>query len=176
MAQRAKRRHRSCWQQARIQAKRRHRPSNSKFLLWLLALAEFLFQPVVKRPAMSVPEFSRPPNEYERGDDFRTRSASAMVERYRSRPTLQKLMKDLRRPAARTDARLELEKRISDPTTRLWALAHIDGDELNCLSIYVRPGTSEEDTMAAWHSEAHPIPDEEDSVGSPPPPQNTIKI
>jgi hypothetical protein len=182
MAQRAKRRHWSCWQQARIQAKRRHRGSDSKFLLWLLTLAEFLFQPTITRPmpvarrlamsAMSDPEFSRPPNEYERGDDFKTRSASPKVERYRSRPTLQKLMKDLRRPAARSDARAALEKRIPDPITRNWALAHIDGDELNRLSIYIRPGISEADTMSAWYSEAHPIPDVDDSGGSPPPPEN----
>jgi len=92
--------------------------------------------------------------DYERGHPrpFR-RLSSPNGSRYRSRPPMQRLMADLRRPAARADAAAALALRISDPAVRAWAAERIDKQEINRLAIWVRPGRSEEAVLAAWQEE-----------------------
>lgn len=99
-----------------------------------------------------------PITDYERGAGgylMRRRSArSSGTGRYRFRPTLAKLMRDLRRPGARKEAAAALEARIADPVAREWVAGRIAKDEINRLSIYVRPGRLEETILAAWRDEA----------------------
>lgn len=100
-----------------------------------------------------------PVTDYERGmgGDLllppRSTAASG-TGRYRSQPSLAKLMSDLRRPAAREDAALVLLARIVDPVIREWVAARIAKDEINRLSIWVQPGRTEATIMAAWRGEA----------------------
>lgn len=128
--------------------------------------------PYQSRP---VPVFARSvepprgPNEYERGEFFRPRPKPP-GGRYASRPSLRRLMRDLRRPAARQDALEALLAIVSDPETRSWIVERIDDDEVNRISIFVRPGMSEEAVFAAWAAEAR-VPDEGDGGGVPTPPK-----
>lgn len=96
-----------------------------------------------------------PVTDYERGHPgpFKHRPSSGGA-RYRSRPSMQRLMADLRRPAARADAAAALAQRLADPSVRAWAAERIAEDEINRLSIWVRPGRSEEAILAAWQCEA----------------------
>lgn len=99
-----------------------------------------------------------PVTDYERGVGghlMQPRPVTASgTERYRSRPSLSKLMADLRRAAARKDAAAALEARIADPIIREWIAARIAKDEINRLSIWVQPGRAEKTVMAAWRDEA----------------------
>jgi hypothetical protein len=63
-------------------------------------------------------------------------------------------MTDLHRPAARGDATAALKARITDPVIRAWIAERIVRDEINRLSIWVRPGRTEEAVMMAWRDEA----------------------
>lgn len=120
-----------------------------------------------------------PVTDYERGlggDVFlRPRRSVSGTGRYRSRPTLAKLMADLRRPAAREDAAHALLTRISDPVTRTWAVERIAKNEINRLSIWVRPGRSETDTLAIWRDEADAaLADEQAAAASPSPDRGSL--
>ncbi|SFJ47499.1 hypothetical protein SAMN03080618_03093 [Aquamicrobium aerolatum DSM 21857] len=82
------------------------------------------------------------------------RPAASRAGRSRSRPSFTQLMADLRRPAARKDAAVALMSRIADPVVRQWVAEQIAKGEINRLSIWTRPGRSEETIMAAWRGEA----------------------
>lgn len=119
-----------------------------------------------------------PVTDYERGlggDVFlQPRRFVSGTGRYRSRPTLARLMADLRRPAAREDAAHALLSRISDPVTRTWAAGRIVGGEINRLSIWVRPGRTEADTLAVWRDEADAALADEQAVASPSPDRGSL--
>jgi hypothetical protein len=88
--------------------------------------------------------------------------------RYRSRPSLSRLMADLRRPAARKDAAAALEARIADPAIRAWVAERVADNEINRLSIWVRPGRSEDTILAAWRGEADAaLAEAEATIASP---------
>lgn len=161
---------RSCWKAARIQAQRRRRPQTGHILFLALVIRELL-SPPIPRPmffaAPADPEPLRPPNEYERGESFTPRNRPS-GGRYTSRPSLTRLMHDLRRPAACGDARRILEGMIDDVITRRWVAERLDDGEVNRLAIYVRPGLSEEAIFSAWSAEAR-VPVDDDDGGPPPP-------
>lgn len=120
-----------------------------------------------------------PVTDYERGAGghlMRPRPVAASgTGRYRSRPSLSKLMADLRRPAARKDAAAALEARIADPVIREWIAARIAKDEINRLSIWVQPGWTEETVMAAWRGEADAaLAEEQAAVASPSPDRGSL--
>lgn len=103
-----------------------------------------------------------PVTDYERGagGHFMRRRLPSGTGRYRSRPSLVKLMADLRRPAARRDAAAALEARIADPVIREWIAARIAKDEINRLSIWVQLGRPEANVIDAWRGEADAALDE----------------
>ena len=115
-----------------------------------------------------------PVTDYERGlggDIFlRPRPSASGTGRYRSRPSFSRLMADLRRPAPREDAAHALLSRISDSATRKWAAERIAKDQVNRLSIWVRPGRTETDILTAWRGEADAALDEavSDAASLPP--------
>lgn len=160
---RTKKRRKGCYEVAMRRARRARRTGLNPVLIWLLFVWAFLSAPfgpgVLPRraPGSGNGQASQddwPVTEYERGHPgpFRRRS-SPSGSRYRVRPSLQRLMADLRRPAARADAAAALALRISDPAVRAWAAERIDNEEINRLAIWVRPGRSEEAVLAVWHEE-----------------------
>lgn len=76
------------------------------------------------------------------------------ANRYRLPPSLNRLMYDLRRSAARKDAAAELELRIPDERTRWWVQEMIADGDINRLSVFVRPGCEERAILKAWREEA----------------------
>lgn len=162
---------RSCWNAARIRVQRRRRPEGGRLIFLALIILELLSPPVSRSRvvvAPADPEPARRPNEYERGESFRPRNRPQRG-RYTSQPSLARLMRDLRRPAARWDARWTLEGMIDDVITRRWVAERLDDGEVNRLAIYVRPGLSEESVFSAWTAEAR-TPVDDDDGGTPPPP------
>lgn len=165
---------RSCWKAARIRVQRRRRPEGGRLIFLALVILELLSPPVSRSwlfVAPADPEPLRRPNEYERGESFRPRNRP-QHGRYPSRPSLARLMRDLRRPAARRDARRFLEGMIDDVITLRWVTERLDDGEVNRLAIYVRPGLSEESIFSAWSAEAR-APVDDDDGGVPPPPALT---
>lgn len=154
---------RGCYEVARRRAQQARRRGLNPVLVALAFAWAFLSAPfgraLLPTPALrpkgrqASPE-SWPVTDYERGHPgpFRRRS-SASGNRYRGRPSMQRLMADLRRPAARADAAAALALRIPDPAVRKWAAERIVKDEINRLSIWARPGRSEEAILAAWQWE-----------------------
>lgn len=160
-----KKRRRGCYEVATRRARRARRRGLNPVLFWLLFVWAFLaalFGPgVLSRRALGADNGSGkaspddwPVTDYERGHPgpFR-RPSSPSGSRYRVRPSLQRLMADLRRPAARVDAAAALALRIPDPAVRTWVAERIDKAEINRLAIWVRPGRSEEAVLAAWQYE-----------------------
>lgn len=159
------RKHRKgCYAVAMRRARRARRRGLNPVLAWLLFVWAFLAAPfglgILPRRApqsgngqVSLDDW--PVTDYERGHPgpFRRR-ASSSASRYRVRPSLQQLMADLRRPAARADAAAALALRISDPAVRTWAAGRIDEGEINRLAIWVRPGRPEQFVLAVWKEEA----------------------
>lgn len=75
--------------------------------------------------------------------------------RYRAMPSMSRLMRDLRRPAAHDAARAVLMARVdSDPDTLSWAAGLVDAGSEWRLALYARSGTSDADVVAAWRAEA----------------------
>lgn len=161
---RTKKRRKDCCGVAMRRARRARQKGFNPVLVWLLFMGAFLSAPFGLRALLRrVPEYPNghaspddwPVTDYERGHSgpFKRRS-SPNGSRYRSRPSMQRLMADLRRPAARADAATALALRISEPAVRTWAAERIDKEEINRLAIWVRPGRSEEGILAAWQEEA----------------------
>jgi len=164
-----------CYRVAMRRARRARRTGLNPVLVGLLFVLAFLSAPFERRvlPASVVrPESGKaspeswPVTDYERGHPgpFKRRSPPN-GSRYRARPSMQRLMADLRRPAARADAAAALARRIPDPAARKWAAERIDKDEINRLAIWVRPGRSEEGILAAWQDEAEAALAEETAAG-----------
>lgn len=162
---RKKDRRRGCYSAAVRRAQRARRTGVNPVLVWLLFLWALLSAPfgraVLPAPVPRPRERCQASPEewlisdYERGHPgpFKRRPSSGGA-RYRSRPSMQRLMADLRRPAARADAAAALAQRIADPSVRAWAAERIAEDEINRLSIWVRPGRSEQAILAVWQEEA----------------------
>lgn len=130
---RRKKRRKGCYE---VAMRRARRTGLNPALIWLLFVWAFLSAPFGLRvPPAPVPQRKNtqassddwPVTDYERGHPgpFR-RLFSPNGSRYRSRPSMQRLMADLRRPAARPDAAAALALRISDPAVRAWAAERID--------------------------------------------------
>lgn len=164
-------RRRGCYAVASRRARQARQNGKSRLLVAMIFIWALLTGPFPPWPAARLPggpcPMARPPGSpegedwpisvYERGGGpimRPRRAASSGATRYRTRPTLWRLMADLRRPAARKDAAAALEVRIDDPIARAWALDRIAKDEINRLSIWVQPDREEKSIMAAWRGEA----------------------
>lgn len=123
--------------------------------LWALLFGPFRPQPVSDPAAVEATDW--PITDYERGlggDTFPMPQRALSAGRYRSRPSLSRLMTDLRHPAARKDAAAALEARVADRVTLEWIRERIAQDDISRLAVWVRPGKSEGTVMAAWRGEA----------------------
>lgn len=95
-----------------------------------------------------------PVTDYERGYSGPQGGRTGhRLDRYSARPPMRRLMRDLRRPAARIDAERALLARLADADLREWVTERIRKDQVNRLSIFVRPGIADEAVIAAWRAE-----------------------
>ena len=89
-------------------------------------------------------------SDYERGYSTQPKLSR---QRYINQPTMNTLMRDIRRPAARDDATRALLEIIDDDELRGWALEQIREGRVNRLSVHVRPNLQNADILQAWRKE-----------------------
>jgi hypothetical protein len=158
MGKETRRRERSCWQVARSRAQHTRRIGRNRFLaalVFVLVLMRILLSVPVPAPKRLRPQKPGewPVTEYERGPAGPQRRHQPRRDRYPARPSIRRLMRDLRRPAARADAERALLARLGDADLRGWVSDHIRKDRINRLSIYAREGIPEEAVVAAWRAD-----------------------
>lgn len=182
-----KQKRRGCWdvrlsraRQARAAARKRNAGTLLARLLFVLALlsisvADFSVSPASstrKRKPVAAPPIApddggpgRPASQYELGAPGTLRPRSRPERgRYGSRPpALARLLKDLRRPAARRDAADMLMARIpvGDAELHEWVQGQLDDGGVSALALWVRPGLSELDILAHWKVAARRQAEEE---------------
>ena len=150
-----KRRQKSCAEIALIRARQARRQKKNPILVGWIFIAALLatrstsvIQPA--RPCYSDADNDWPISDYERG--YST-SPKPRRERYSEQPSMKRLMRDLRRPAAREDAMQFLLARIDDIALRRWVIEQIREDRINRLAVHVRPGLSDTAVIASWWAE-----------------------
>lgn len=95
-----------------------------------------------------------PVTEYERGPAEPVRQRGrAGAGRYRTRPPLVRLIRDLRRPVARQDATMALASRLADADLRAWVVERIVLGDIARLALHVRSGRDEGSVFEAWQRE-----------------------
>ncbi len=181
-----KRKRRGCWdvrlsraRQVRTAARRRNA---GRLLAWLLFVLALLSISVTgssvtpaasagKRKLVAAPPLApdggpdRPASQYELGAPgaLRPRRRSELGRYGNRRPTLARLLKDLRRSAARRDAADMLMARIpvGDAELREWVQEQLDDGSVSTLALWARPGLSEPDIFAHWKEAARRQTEEE---------------
>lgn len=156
-----RRKQRSCWEIACWHARQARRQGMNPVLVALVFLAALLsIMPPLSFPT-TAPQRRRscsgedwPVTDYERGyPGPELKRKGHKGDRYGARPSMRRLMRDLRRPASRADAEQALLGRLSDADLRIWVSERIANDQINRLSIFVRPGSPDEAVIAGWRSE-----------------------
>lgn len=149
-----KRRQKSCAEIALTRARQARRQKKHPILIgWAFIAALLSIRAPVMRPATpcrSEVDNDWPISDYERG--FST-TPKQPRERYSERPSTKRLMRDLRRPAAREDAMQFLLARIDDVALRGWIIEQISEDRINRLAIHVHPGLPDSEVIASWRAE-----------------------
>lgn len=149
-----KRHQKSCAQIALTRARQARRQKKHPILIgWafiaaLLSLRTPVIQPAT--PRRSEADNDWPISDYERG--YST-SPKPHRERYNAQPSMKRLMRDLRRPAAREDAVQFLLARIDDIGLRGWVIEQIREDRINRLAIHVHPSLPDTAIIASWQAE-----------------------
>lgn len=149
-----KRRQKNCGEIAMVRARHARHQKKNPFLVGLAFIAALLpmrspaIFPVIPRRVETDDDW--PISDYERG--YST-SPRLRRERYRERPTMKRLMFDLRRPAACKEAERFLLTRINDDGLREWVSEQVREDRVNRLSIYVRYNLSDDAVIASWQAE-----------------------
>ncbi|TWH04019.1 hypothetical protein L614_001000000430 [Ochrobactrum sp. J50] len=148
-----KRRQKSCSDIARARARQaRHQKKNPLVVGWIFIAA--LLSIRTGNPLPAVPHHDAgddwPISDYERGFSL---SQKPRRERYSEQPTMKRLMRDLRRPAAREDAMQFLLARIDDVALRGWVIEQIREDRINRLAIHVHPGLHDATVISSWQDE-----------------------
>lgn len=149
-----KRRQKSCWKTALVRARQARRQKKHPVLIGWVFIAALLSirtpDILPARPQQSDTDNDWPISDYERG--FSTTQKQPR-ERYNEQPSMKRLMRDLRRAAAREDATQLLLARIDDVALRGWIIEQIREDRINRLAIHVRPHLSNRAIIAAWQAE-----------------------
>lgn len=149
-----KRRQKSCWEIALTRARQARRQKKHPILIgWVFIAALLSIRTPVMMPAK--PQQSKvdddwPISDYERGVSTMPKRPR---ERYSEQPTLKRLMRDLRRPAAREDAMQFLLARIDDVTLRGWIIEQVHEGRINRLSVHVRLGVPDATVISSWQGE-----------------------
>lgn len=149
-----KRPQKSCWEIALARARQARRQKKHPILIgWVFIAALLSIRTPVMQPAtpqQSDADNDWPISDYERG--FCT-SPKSHRQRYSEQPSMKRLIRDLRRPAARDDAKQFLLARIDDVALRGWIIEQIREDRINRLAIYVRSGLHDVTIIALWQAE-----------------------
>ncbi|MDM8345579.1 hypothetical protein P8H26_09255 [Pseudochrobactrum sp. sp1633] len=149
-----KRRQKSCWEialaRARLARCQKKHPIliGWAFIAALLSIRTPFMQPATPQQFDSDNGWSI--SDYERG--FST-TPKQPRERYNEQPTLKRLMRDLRRPAAREDAKQFLLARIDDVGLRGWIIDQIHQERINRLAVHVRHGMHDAKVITSWQAE-----------------------
>ena len=148
-----KRRQKSCLEIALARARQARRQKKSPILIGWAFIAALLSirRPVILQATQchSVADDDWPISDYERGY---LRSPKPSHERYNQQLSMKRLMRDLRRPAARDDATQFLLARIDDVGLRGWVIEQISQDQINRLAIHVRPNLPDTAVIASWQA------------------------
>jgi len=167
-------RKRHCWDARLVRARLARQRSRQRRagwpLAWLLFALAFLSPAVVVAAPNSERERtqradgndygggSRPvsPIESDAPHTLRPRWVPQSGRYGGSRPSLARLLRDLRRPAARREAADTLLTRLpaGEATLRDWVAEQVNASSSTALATWVRPGMPEEDIIAAWRGAA----------------------
>ncbi len=144
-----KRRQKSCREIALARARQTQRQKKHPILIGWAFIAALLS---LRMPVMQQSDADNdwPISDYERGY---TTSPKPRRERYSEQPTLKRLMRDLRRPAAQEDAMQFLLARIDDVALRDWIIEQICEGQINRLAIHVHPNLPDPIVVASWQAE-----------------------
>ncbi|WP_433848820.1 hypothetical protein [Brucella pseudogrignonensis] len=148
-----KRRQKSCIEIALARARQARRQKKHPiqvgwvFIAALLSLRTSVMPPAT--PYRAAADNDWPISDYERG--YST-SRKPRRERYSVQPSIIRLLRDLRRPAAREDAMQFLLARIDDIALRGWIIEQIREDQINRLAIHVHPGLHDAAIIASWQA------------------------
>lgn len=149
-----KRRQKSCIEIAVTRARQlRNQKANPIFVGWAFIVALISIRTPIMVPAtphLTEANNDWPISDYERG--FST-SPKPHHERYREKPSMKRLMRDLQRPVAHVEALDLLLARIDDVGLRAWVLEQIREGQINRLSIHVHPGLPDGTIIASWQAE-----------------------
>ncbi len=149
-----KRRQKSCVEIAVTRARQARRQKKHPVLIgWIFIAALLSIRSSISSPAVLPLDDSGHHwliSDYERG--YST-SPKPRRERYIEQPTMKRLMRDLRRPAAREDAMQFLLARIDDVALRGWVIEQIREDRINRLAIHVHPGLHDAAVISSWQAE-----------------------
>lgn len=121
-------------------------------LMASLALAPFRIRSAGSRdPVTYVPT----PRELGVPGPLRHRPSGRLHGRYRAAPSMSRILRDLKRPAAHDAATSALMARIGgDAITLGWVVAMVDAGGIWRLALHARPGVPDADVVAAWQAEA----------------------
>lgn len=128
-------------------------------VVWVSALlSNLVMAPFRARPAPGLgPTYLPTPQELGVPGPLRPRPPYGRIlhSRYRSIPSMSRLMRDLKRPAAHAAARAALMARIGgDDVTLGWAAGLVDAGAEWRLALHARSGASDADVVSAWRAEA----------------------
>lgn len=154
MVKKNKRRQKSCGEIAMARARQAQRQKKHPIMIgWVFITALLSIRAPVMLP--TTPQRSDADNEWRISDYERGFSTvpKQRRDRYSEQPTLKRLMRDLRRPAARDDATQFLLARIDGVDLRGWIIEQIREDHINRLAIHVRPGLPDTVVIASWQAE-----------------------
>ncbi len=149
-----KQRQKHCGEIAMARARQARRQKKHPIVIvWVFITALLSIRSPISFPATS-PRIDAnndwPISDYERG--FST-TPKQPRERYSEQPTLKRLMRDLRRPAACDDATQFLLARINNVALRGWVIEQIREGRINRLAVHVRPGLQDVDVLKSWQAE-----------------------
>jgi len=150
-----KRRQKSCVEIAVTRVRQaRRRKMNLILIAWAFVAALLSPRSTIERQHSGLSQNDAaddwPISDYERG--YST-SPKLRRERYSEQPSIKRLMRDLRRPAARENAMQFLLARIDDVALRGWVIEQIREDQINRLAIHVHPGLPDTAVIASWRAE-----------------------
>lgn len=127
---------------------------------WLTSvMTSLVTAPFRARPApRPEPAYQPTPRELGVPGLLRHRPGGRLHGRYRAPPSMSRIFRDLKRPAAHDAARAALLARVgSDRDTLAWVAGLIDVGMEWRLALHARSGASDSDVVSAWRAEAKTV-------------------